>query len=361
MKKKRDINKIRKSIDRLDAKILALLSRRGHLAQGIGRLKKHSGRHVYTPAREKRIFDRLAGRNSGPYQGQAIRAIFREIISATRALEEPIKVAFLGPEATFTHEAAVQHFGSSAQFLPQNDINGVFRQVETKCADFGVVPIENSTEGVVNYTLDKFVLSNLKICSEIIISVALNLLSTCQDFSRIKKVYSHPHALSQCRRWLALNLPRVELHHAESTAAAARTVARLKGAAAIAGSFAADYYGLGIVAANIHDQVNNLTRFLVLGHNQSERTNHDKTSIAFVARDKPGILYHLLQPLARAGINLTKIESRPLPGRTWEYMFFIDLDGHAGEKKIQRALERLKEECVSFKVLGSYPKAQPVS
>lgn len=357
MKKNNDIHKIRREIDALDAEILRIISHRGRLAQKIGMIKKGRGKKIYVPSREKQILDRLLKRNKGPFNELALRAIFREIISATRALEEPIRVAFLGPEATFTHKAAVTHFGESALFDSKPDIDSVFREVETGQADFGVVPIENSTEGVVSYTLDKFVESDLKIASEIVVSVGLSLLSAEPDISQIKRIYSHSHALAQCRNWIARHLPRVELHHAESTAGAAARVSGERRAAAIASNFAADTYGLNILAQNIQDQVNNFTRFLVLGQGATEKTGNDKTSIAFVAKDKPGILYQLLGTLAKAKINLTKIESRPLKSKAWEYMFFVDLDGHVSEKRVRQALERLKKACVSFKVLGSYPKA----
>lgn len=357
MKKTNDIDKIRHDIDTIDTQILDLLSRRGRFARQIGTLKKGRGKKIYVPSREKQIFDHLARYNKGPYTDAAVRAIFREIISATRALEQPIRVSFLGPESTFTHMAAVKHFGHAALLQSQTDIPSVFKDVETGRADFGVVPIENSTEGVVNYTLDKFIDSGLKICSEIVISISLHLLSVQANTKKIERIYSQTHALAQCREWLAKNLPNVSFHHTDSTAAAAQMAVKDKGAAAIAGSLAANSFGLNILAKNIQDQVNNYTRFLVLGEEQAERTGRDKTSIAFVTKDKPGVLFQLLAPLADAGINLTKIESRPLKTRVWEYMFFADLDGHVSEKRIQKAFALLKEECVLFKVLGSYPKS----
>jgi chorismate mutase/prephenate dehydratase len=355
------IDALRERIDGLDRALLKLISRRGALAKRIGTIKKKRGEGVYVPSREKQIFDRLTKINDGPYRDASVFAIFREIISATRALEEPTRVAFLGPVATFTHMAAVRHFGSSATFCAQSGIAEVFSEVEKAHADYGVVPVENSTEGVVNYTLDKFVESDLKICSEIIIPVAHNLLSAEADLARVRRVYSHPQALSQCRQWLALNLPRAELKEADSTSSAARRIAREKGAAAIASRFAADMYGLNILASDIQDQVKNFTRFLVIGGQEAGRTGNDKTSLAFVAKDRAGVLYRLLRPLAEAKINLTKIESRPLKKRAWEYMFFVDLDGHVSERRIMKALAGLREECESFKILGSYPKSARVS
>jgi chorismate mutase / prephenate dehydratase len=356
MKKISNINELRENIDALDQQILKLISRRGKHALKIGDIKKEKGKQIYAPAREKKIFDRLSKINNGPYNEGAVHAVFREIISATRALEVPTNIAFLGPEATFTHKAAVEHFGHSASYVAELDISSVFREVEKGHADYGVVPIENSTEGMVNNTLDKFVESNLKICSEIVISVDHHLLSAESELSKIKRVYSHPQALAQCRHWLALHLPNAELLHTESTANAASRIVKEKGAAAIASNFAGDVYGLNILVRNIQDQQNNYTRFLVLGDKQAEPTKKDKTSIAFVTKDKPGILYHLLQPLSAAKINLTKIESRPLKTKVWEYMFFVDLDGHVKDRKVSRALAQLEKECVRFKVLGSYPK-----
>ncbi|MBF0105518.1 MAG: prephenate dehydratase [Deltaproteobacteria bacterium] len=356
MKKVNNIDKIRSKVDAVDTAILKLLSKRGGLAKKIGQIKKGSGKKIYVPSREKQIFDHLADLNRGPYTDAAVTSIFREIISATRALEQPIRVAFLGPESTFTHMAAVKHFGHGAILCSQTDISSVFRDVETCRADFGVVPIENSTEGVVNYTLDKFIDSELKICSEVVMSVGLHLLSAQTDAKKIERVYSHPHALAQCREWLGSHIPRAAWYQTESTSAAAEKAVQDKNAAAIASGLAADNYGLNILAKNIQDQINNFTRFLVLGEEQAERTGHDKTSIAFVTKDKPGVLFELLAPLAKAKINLTKIESRPLKTKVWEYMFFVDLDGHATEKRIQRAFEVLKEECVLFKILGSYPR-----
>lgn len=359
MKKRKNSNlsDLRTKIDDIDAKILALVSRRGDVARQIGNIKRQSGSAVYVPSREKQIFDTLTKLNSGPYSDPSIIAIFREIISATRALEVPTRVAFLGPFATFTHMAAVHHFGTSATFLAQTGISEVFVEVEKDHADYGVVPVENSTEGVVNYTLDKFVESDLKICSEIIISVAHHLMSAEPEIKRIKRVYSHPQALVQCRQWLSLNLPGVELKETESTAAAAERVRKEKGAAAIASHLAADIYGLNILKADIQDQIHNFTRFLVISKEVAQPTGRDKTSLVIAAKDRVGILYELLRPLSEAGVNLTKIESRPLKKRAWEYLFFLDLDGHLKDPVVSESLARLKAESEFFKVLGSYPRS----
>lgn len=355
------MDKIRQGIDDIDEKILKLMSKRGALAKDIGRIKKSKGRKIYVPSREKQIFDRLSKLNAGPYENPSIFSVFREIISATRALEEPTKIAFLGPIATFTHQASVNHFGTSATLLPQTGIAEVFMEVEKGHADYGVVPVENSTEGVVNYTLDKFVESDLKICSEIIIPVVHHLLSAENDLKSIKKVYSHPQALSQCRNWLTKHLPNAKLVETDSTAQAAKKISTEKKAAAVASDLAADMYGLNILERDIQDVAKNYTRFLIIGNDQAKKTGNDKTSIVFVTKDEPGILYKLLKPLSDAKINLTKIESRPLKRKAWEYMFFVDLDGHASEKKIQKGLKELEKGCQMFRVLGSYPKSSIVA
>jgi chorismate mutase/prephenate dehydratase len=354
------LSSYRSKIDRLDAEILKLLGQRGRLAQSIGKVKQSSGRGIFDPSREKQIFERLAKMNKGPYSNTAIQSIFLEIISATRALESPISVAFLGPVSTFTHIAAVKQFGSSAEFLPQLDIAAVFHEVETNNADYGVVPVENTTEGVVNYTLDRFVDSQLKVCSEIIIPITHHLLSAENRIERVKRVYSHPQALAQCRNWLAQHLPGAEVKGVESTAGAAQRVVSERNAAAIASEYAAQSYGLNRLARNIQDQSNNFTRFLVVGQHLSQRTGNDKTSIVFLAKDRVGILYELLKPLSDSGINLTKIESRPRKTKAWEYLFFVDLDGHVEDRKVALALVRLSEACDFFKILGSYPKAAVV-
>jgi chorismate mutase/prephenate dehydratase len=252
---------------------------------------------------------------------------------------------------------AAAGFGTSAEFVPQTNIAAVFSEVEKGHSEFGVVPVENSTEGVVNYTLDKFVESDLKICSEIIIGVTHHLLSRETDLAQVKRVYSHPQALAQCRQWISLNAPQAELKETDSTASAAKRVVSEPGSAAIASAFAADIFGLGVLVANIQDQAKNFTRFLVIGSSESDRTGDDKTSIVFVAKDQVGVLYRLLKPLADAHINLTKIESRPLKNKAWEYMFFVDMEGHISDTKLKKAIVKLQDKCEFFKVLGSYPKS----
>lgn len=353
-----DILKLRGQIDSLDNQILDLISERGKLAKKIGRRKKKNGDTVHVPSREKKIYERLIKLNRGPYKSEAVVAIFREIISATRALEAPLKVAYLGPEATFTHLAAQNHFGSSAETVPVFSIPLIFEEVERGHADYGVVPIENSTEGVVSHTLDRFAETSLKVCGEVILRVAHHLLSHETGFSRIKKVYSHPHALAQCRKWLGIHLPHAVLKETESTAEAARKAASESGAAAISSKIASAVYRLPILEKEIQDLTQNYTRFLVIGTHAAGKTGEDKTSLLFIIHDEAGGLFKILEPLARAHINLTKIQSRPLKRKVWEYMFFVDMDGHVEDSRVARALEAVKRKCVLFQILGSYPKSQ---
>ncbi|MBI4411295.1 MAG: prephenate dehydratase [Deltaproteobacteria bacterium] len=367
------IDQYRKKIDGLDWKILSLLSERGKTARTIGRIKKKSGGIVLVPDREQAIYDRLSRINRGPYKNEAVLSIFREIVSATRALQAPLKIAFLGPEATFTHIAAVEHFGSSAEMMPQGSIQNIFEEVERRHADFGVVPVENSTEGMISHTLDMFVDTDLSISSEIVLRVQHHLLSREPNLKNIRVVYSHPHALAQCQRWLSVNLPHARQKGVDSTAAAARMAAHEKksaasrapaagrASAAIASELAASRYGLTILKREIQDQLKNFTRFLVLGRGESKRTGRDKTSLLLGLKDEAGALYKILSPLAQAGINLTKIESRPLKSRAWEYVFFVDLDGHVSDKAIARVVEKVRRRCTLFKVLGSYPKSRIAS
>ena len=356
-KTKKQMQEFREKIDSLDADILKLLTKRGAAAKAIGRIKEAEGLEVYVPSREKQIFKHIQAINKGPYGDASLFAIYREIISATRSLEQPTRVAFLGPQATFTHQAAKQHFGFSTHYEAASDISEVFTAVEKGHADYGVVPVENSTEGVVNYTLDKFADSELQICSEIITPIEHNLLSKELTLKAIKTVYSHPQALAQCRKWLALHLPHADCVETDSTAQAAEIVSQKKNCAAVASLIAADLYALNRLKTAIQDEAKNFTRFLVIGQEQAQKTGNDKTSIAFVAKNKVGVLYDLLKAFAANKVNLSKIESRPLKKRVWSYMFFVDMDGHLSESKIQKSMVQLAKHCESVKILGSYPKA----
>lgn len=351
-----ELKSLRKKIDAIDDDILALLNKRAGYVLKVGAIKRRKKVKFHTPEREREILERMTANNRGSFPNDALKAIYREIISASLALEEPLKVTCLGPLATFTHLAALRHFGSSAAFVPVDSIKKVFENVETGKAEYGVVPIENSNEGVVSHTLDMFMDSDLKVVAEIIIEISHNLLSAQKDRSKIRKIYSHPQALAQCRGWLESNLPGIPVAESTSTSRAAELAAKDKHAAAIASELAARMYDLYIVEKNIEDSRRNVTRFLVIARETPPRTGKDKTSIMFSIKDRPGSLYEILMPFKKAGINLTKIESRPSKRKAWEYIFFVDMEGHIDDKKVKKALESLKEGCLYLKILGSYPQ-----
>src|SRR3989475_1450346 len=357
MKDAKPLQAIRKDIDTVDDEIVRLLNQRAQYVIEIGKLKKAADAqsNLHTPAREAEIWDRLCKTSSGPFPNDALRAVYREIMSGSLALEGPLKVAYLGPRATFTHLACLRKFGSSAQYVPMTSIKEVFNEVERGRADFGVVPIENSTEGVVNHTLDMFIDSNLLIYGEVQQEVSHHLLSKADSMGAIKKIYSHPHAIAQCRNWLETNMPGVPVSEVHSTARAAEIAAEDPTTAAIASELAGQLYGLKVLKARIEDNINNYTRFLVLSQKPAERTGKDKTSIMQSVKDKVGALYELLRPFASSGVNLTKIESRPSRRKAWEYIFFIDCEGHMDEDRIKKALTELKSRCLFLKILGSYP------
>jgi len=347
----------RQEIDKIDDEIVRLLGERAQHVIEIGKLKKATDAQalLHTPAREAEILDRLCKINTGPFPNEALRAVYREIMSGSLALEGPLKVSYLGPRATFTHLACIRKFGSSAQYLPMTSISDVFNEVERGRVDFGVVPIENSTEGVVNHTLDMFIDSNLQIYGEALLEVSHNLLSKCESLEAVKKIYSHPHAIAQCRQWLETNLPNVPYSEVHSTARAAEICTEEPSAAAIASELAGQIYGLKVLKPRIEDNINNYTRFLVLSLKAPERTGKDKTSVMLSVKDKVGALYDLLRPFASHGTNLTKIESRPSRRKAWEYLFFIDLEGHVEEDRVKRALDEIRPRCLFLKILGSYP------
>jgi chorismate mutase/prephenate dehydratase len=349
---------LRSQIDCLDAQLVELLNQRALFASEIGRLKAAQERDFHVPSREREVHERVATLNKGPLPTEALRGIFREIMSACLALESPVKVAFLGPLATFTHMAAMQQFGMSAQLVPQKSIPSVFEEVEKGRALYGVVPVENSTEGMVSHTLDMFVESDLKITAEVLLEVSHDLLSRTGRIEDVRKVYSHPQALAQCRHWLEENLPNVPLVDVASTALAAQIVSEDLNAAAIAGCSAAEHYGLKVVRSRIEDQINNFTRFIVVARKMAEPSGNDKTSILFSVRDEPGILYRMLEPFARRGVNLSKIESRPVKTKAWEYIFFLDMAGHVADQAVQDAIDELRQFCQFLKILGSFPKAR---
>jgi chorismate mutase/prephenate dehydratase len=322
----------------------------------IGEIKLKAGEEIYAPHRERAVLQRICKLNPGPMTPESLRAIYREIMSSALSLEKSLKVAYLGPEATFTHQAAIRRFGSSLRYTAQKTIADVFSEVSKNRADYGVVPVENSTEGVVTHTLDMFVDSDLKIVSQIVLPVQQCLMSNSPR-SQIKKLFAHPQSLAQCRAWVQNHLPRVEIIETSSNARSAELAAKEKNAAAIGGVLAAEKYRVHILEHDIQDNATNATRFLVLGRQCSPPTKSDRTSIMFSIMDRVGALHSALAPFRRYRINMTKIESRPSKRKAWEYFFFVDCDGHYTDSKVANALSMLAEHCSFIKILGSYPKA----
>jgi chorismate mutase/prephenate dehydratase len=347
-----DIERLRKQIDELDVELVRLLNERASVAQQIGQAK--NGAPAYRPEREAEVLRRVAGQASGPLSAQRLTAVFREVISACRALEEPIRVTYLGPEGTFSEQAVRKHFGAAVEALACGTVDEAFRRAESGGAQFTVVPVENSTEGVVGRTLDLLLATPLLICGEIELRVQQNLLSR-GDLKAVRRIYSHPQSLGQCAGWISQNLPSAERVAVTSNAEAAQRAAREEGAAAIAGEAAAERYGLAILARSIEDSPNNTTRFLVLGNLSAAPTGRDRTSLVMSAENKPGAVHALLTPLARHGVSMTRIESRPSKNRLWEYVFFIDVEGHQRDAALAQALAELKDKAPFLKVLGSYP------
>lgn len=352
-----NLEDLRSRIDEIDRQIVALLNARARVVLEIGALKHERDSEVFDPQREKLVVENVVEANEGPLSAEAIRSVYSAIFSASRALQRPLRVAYLGPEATFTHQAAKRRFGDAAQFVPARTIPEVFLMTEKGATDYGVVPVENSNEGVVSHTLDMFVDSELKICAEVTLPITQNLLAKC-DLSSIQKVYSHPQAIAQSRGWLTQNLPHVEIVEVTSTARAAEMAAAEPLAAAVANELAAEVYGLRIVEPRIEDNTLNVTRFLVIGQQMSPRSGHDKTAILFSIKDRLGALHDTLEIFLRHGLNLTKIESRPSKRKAWDYVFFVDLLGHPDDEAVGAALEELGDECVFVKVLGAWPLEQ---
>ncbi len=352
-----NIEELRKAIDELDDRLLEVLNQRTKVVIEIGRIKKQENSDFHVPNREKAIIERLTVKNQGPFPNESLQVVLREIFSASLSLEQPIKIAYLGPRATFTHLACLQHFGYSAQYVPVGSIKEVFAEVERGLAEYGVVPVENSIEGAVNYTLDMFMESDLKICAEIMFEVSENLMNKTGKIEDVKKVYSHPQPIGQCRGWLESNLKGVPVAEVSSTSKAAEIASEDTSAAAIASRLAAEIYGLKIVKERIEDVADNFTRFLVISKKSPPKSSHDKTSILFSVKDRSGALYDMLRPFADSGINLTKIESRPSRRKAWDYHFFVDMEGHYEDEKIRRAIDALAKECTFLKVLGAYPAA----
>ena len=347
----------RHAIDKYDAQLVKLLNERTKHVLAIGEIKLKAGEEIYAPHRERAVLDRICRLNHGPVTDDSLRAIYREIMSSALSLEKSLNIAYLGPEATFTHQAAIRRFGSSLRYAPQKTIADVFTEVSKNRADYGVVPVENSTEGVVTHTLDMFVDSDLKIVAQIVLPVQHCLLSKCRR-QQIKKVFAHPQSLGQCRDWVRTNLPRAEIIETSSNARSAEFAAKEKDSAAIAGVLAAEKYKVPVLEFDIQDNAANATRFLVLGRQCSPPTGQDRTSVMFSIVDRVGALYRALAPFRRFRINMTKIESRPSKRKAWEYFFFVDCDGHTQDSKVAKALAMLGEHCSYVKVLGSFPNTE---
>jgi chorismate mutase / prephenate dehydratase len=356
-----DLGNIRESIDTIDARIHALLNERARFAQLVGISKSASGKAVdfYRPEREAEVLRMALKRNQGPLRDEEVARLFREIMSACLAQQEPLKVAFLGPEGTFTQAAVLKHFGHSVRALPLAAIDEVFHEVEGGIADFGVVPIENSTEGTVNHTLDMFLSSALKICGEVELRIRHHLMGRMNGTEAVERVCAHPQALAQCRGWLDDQLPDVERVAVSSNAEGARRARDERGTAAIASHAAAEIYGLTLLASEIEDRQDNTTRFLVMGRKLFSASGADRTTLLVSAADTDGAgaLFRLLEPLSEHRVNMTRIESRPSRKRKWDYVFFIDVEGHVSEPPVAKALAALEERASLFKVLGSYPRA----
>jgi len=354
------LDALRQQIDEIDSQIQSLISQRARCAQAIGTAKGlTTAVEYYRPEREAQVLRGVVERNEGPLRDEELVRVFRELMSACLAQEEPLKVAFLGPEGTFTQSAVLKQFGHSVRALSLSTIEEVFHEVEGGIADFGVVPVENSTEGTVTNTLDMFLTSPLKICGEVELRIRQHLMGRMKSIGDIERICSHPQSLAQCRAWLAQSLPDVEIMPAASNAAAARRARDEAGTAAIAGDAAAEVYELNTLFANIEDHADNTTRFLVIGRKLFPPSGDDKTSLLISASGTKGagVLHHLLDPLARSGISMTRIESRPSRRRKWDYVFFVDINGHAQDEKISEALHEVEAHANLFRVLGAYPKA----
>lgn len=353
-----EMDGLRDGIDAVDTRIVRLLDERARLAKRIGEIKLAQGLDAYVPARERKVFDRLSSLSSGDFPERGLEAVFREIISTSISLEAPLKVAYLGPESTFTHEAARRAFGTSVRLEPLATVSEVFSSVEGD-AQHGVVPVENSMEGTVAHTLDELMASPLKICGEVYLPVSQNLLFGGESLGEIEKVCSHPMALAQASAWLRRELPHTPLEEVESTGEAARRAAEEPGMAAVGSAIAAEAYGLNVLARGIQDARTNATRFIVLGRKWAGPTGRDKTSVVFSFKNRPGGLRDALSAFAEEGIDLKRIESRPSRQRAWTYVFFADFEGHPEDERVERALARLEELTIYLNLIGAYPEVSP--
>jgi len=350
---------VRADIDRIDGELLKLLNERARCAQKVGEIKAEHGAagHIYRPEREAQVLRRLQEANPGPLPGENITFFFREVMSACLSLEEPLGIAFLGPLGSFTGSAATKHFGHAARLLPQASIDDVFREVESGHAHYAVVPVENSTEGAVGRTMDLLLGTQLKICGEVVLRIHQNLLSREIDLGRISKIYSHAQSLAQCHEWLNHHLPGVPRISVASNSLAAQMAAEEPGVAAIAGVAAAERFNLPKLVENIEDEPNNTTRFLVLGKHDAGPSGRDKTSLIMSAPNRTGSLHELLLPFSTSGVSMSRLESRPARNALWEYVFYVDVEGHRDEPAVKAALDGLAKNAAYLKILGSYPLA----
>jgi chorismate mutase/prephenate dehydratase len=349
------LTSLREKIDALDARLVKLLSERARLAQDVGRIK--NGAAVYRPEREAQVLRRVAGINPGPLPDRALQRVYTEIMSACRSLEDQMSVAFLGPEGTYSQEAALKHFGGAMPLVPCASIDEAFRRAETGTVGYAVVPVENSTEGAVGRTLDLLLATPARVCGEVMLPIRQCLMSKRGGMKAIRKVYSHTQSLAQCQHWLARHLPQAEQVAVVSNAEAARLAAKERGAAAIASRTAAALYGLELLGRNIEDEAKNTTRFLVLGSHDATPSGKDKTSLILATRNVPGAIHDLLTPLAANAVSMTRLESRPARTGLWEYVFYVDIEGHSTDDNVARALNILERKASLFRNLGSYPAA----
>lgn len=349
-----ELQQLRAEIDRLDAEILERLSARARCARRVGEIKSGP---LYRPEREAQVLRNIAEKNPGPLSNEAVQRVFREIMSWCLGLEQPFRVAHLGPEGTFSEAAAWKHFGGAPILLPLQSFDEVFHAVETGAVEYGVVPVENSTEGAINRSLDLLLSSNVSVCGEVNFRVRHNLMSRAGSFEAVKRIYTHAQSLGQCADWLARHAPDIEKHAVSSNAEAARMAAEDPESAAIAGEMAAHRYGLSILFPNIEDDSSNTTRFLVIGKHDAGPSGSDKTSLICSAPNRPGAVYALLQPFADQGVSMTKLESRPSRTGLWEYVFYVDVEGHREDPAVKTALNAMLDRAAFVKVLGSYPVA----
>ncbi len=350
-----DLTGLRNQIDSIDSTILSLINQRLEIGKKVGKIKKEKGHQILDRSRERKVIEKLSKMNQGPVDKELLRYFFNVIITATREIQKPKTISFLGPEASYTHIAALSHFEHSGKFIEQPNLYDVFREVEKKQSHFGVVPVENSIEGAVNHTLDLFADFDLNICAEHYEPISHDLLSITGEPEDVQKIYSHPQALAQCKDWINKKFASADIVETSSTSKAALLASQDKSIAAIASRQAAHLYDLQTVESKVEDHAGNITRFLIIGKNIPEQTGKDKTSIMFATSHVPGALFKTLEPVDRAGLNMLKLESRPTRRHNWSYYFFLDIQGHQHDKLVLNTIEEIKKVSLSLKILGSYP------